>query len=306
MNPPDHNEVEQPFISHLLELRDRLLRMILAILLVTLLLFPFSNPLYTWAAQPLMKLLPQGSSMIATKVASPFMAPFKLAMVAALFIAMPYVLYQVWAFVAPGLYRHERRLILPLVVSSAFLYYLGMAFAYFLVFPIVFGFFIATAPEGVAVMTDINEYLDFILTLFFAFGVAFEVPVATVLLVWTGAVTPDELKEKRPYIIVGAFVVGMLLTPPDVFSQTMLAVPMWMLFEAGLYASRWLVHWREEQDNQNEAGLPVVQEDLEQELDRAAAEEARIRALPESTSRYTQEGVEDELKLLGKGDESKN
>ena len=244
MSTNPEGDQAQSFISHLIELRERLLRIILAVLLVTLALLPFSNPLYTWVAHPLMHLLPQGSSMIATEVTSPFMAPFKLTMVAALFLVMPYILYEIWAFVAPGLYRHERKLILPLVVSSALLYYLGIAFAYFVVFPLVFGFFVATAPQGVSVMTDINKYLDFVLTLFFAFGVAFEVPVATVLLVWTGVLHPDTLAAKRPYIIVGAFVVGMILSPPDVFSQTMLAIPMWLLFEAGLYVSRLLLRAR--------------------------------------------------------------
>jgi len=240
---------EQPFLSHLIELRERLLRMILIILLVTLVLFPFANQIYTWVARPLMSLLPQGSTMIATEVAAPFLAPFKLTLIVAFFLVIPYILYEVWAFVAPGLYHHERRLILPLVVSSAFLYYLGMAFAYFLVFPMVFGFFVATAPEGVAVMTDINKYLEFILTLFFAFGIAFEVPVATVLLAWTGVIDPETLAGKRPYIIVAAFTIGMILTPPDVFSQTLLAIPMWVLFEIGLYVSRILVKNRDEQAN---------------------------------------------------------
>ncbi|CAK0744108.1 twin arginine protein translocation system -TatC protein [Gammaproteobacteria bacterium] len=259
MSPPlNSTDREQPFISHLIELRERLLHIILAVLVVTLVLFPFSNPIYTWVANPLMRLLPQGSSMIATEVASPFMAPFKLTLVVSIFLVMPYILYEIWAFVAPGLYRHERRLVLPLVVSSALLYYLGMAFAYFLVFPMVFGFFVATAPQGVSVMTDINKYLDFVLTLFFAFGVAFEVPVATVLLAWTGVVDPDSLAGKRPYIIVAAFTIGMILTPPDVFSQTMLAVPMWFLFEIGLYVSRLLLRAREARAQEpSSVGLPV-------------------------------------------------
>lgn len=248
---------EQPFISHLIELRQRLLRIIFAILLVTIALLPFSNNIYTWVATPLMRLLPQGSSMIATEVTSPFMAPFKLTLIMAIFLSMPYVLYEVWAFVAPGLYRHERRIVLPLVVSSTLLYYLGMAFAYFLVFPMIFGFFVATTPQGVSVMTDINKYLDFVLTLFFAFGITFEVPVATVLLTWTGVINPDTLANKRPYIIVAAFTIGMFLTPPDVFSQTMLAVPMWLLFEIGLYVSRFIhnehhnSHAIAKQDQQN-------------------------------------------------------
>jgi len=250
-SPLNKNDRELPFISHLIELRERLLHIILAVLLVTLVLFPFSNSIYTWVATPLMRLLPQGSSMIATEVASPFMAPFKLTLVAAIFLVMPYILYEVWSFVAPGLYRHERNLVLPLVVSSALLYYLGMAFAYFLVFPMVFGFFVGAAPQGVSVMTDINKYLDFVLTLFFAFGIAFEVPVATVLLAWTGVVNPDDLAEKRPYIIVAAFTIGMILTPPDVFSQTMLAIPMWLLFELGLYVSRILLRARQVREHES-------------------------------------------------------
>jgi len=241
--PDDQDELgaEQPFISHLIELRDRLIRGLVAVLLVFLVLFPFSNTIYTYVAQPLMAQLPQGSSMIATEVAAPFLTPFRLALVAALFLAMPYLLYQLWAFIAPGLYRHEKRLAVPLLVSSIILFYLGAAFAYYIVFPLIFGFFIATAPQGVAVMTDISKYLDFVLTLFFAFGLAFEIPIATILMVAAGIVTPEDLAGKRPYVIVAVFVIGMFLTPPDVFSQTLLAVPMWMLFEAGIYASRILL-----------------------------------------------------------------
>ena len=237
-NSRDNPDVEQPFISHLLELRDRLLRMVVAVLVLFLALFPFANDLYTLVAQPLMVHLPEGTSMIATEVASPFLTPFKLSLVAALFLAMPYILYQLWAFVAPGLYQHEKRLALPLLASSVALFYLGTAFAYFVVFPLVFAFFTSTAPEGVAVMTDIARYLDFVLTLFFAFGLAFEVPIATILLVMTGMTTPESLASKRPYIIVGTFTIGMLLTPPDVISQTLLAIPMWLLFELGVFFSR--------------------------------------------------------------------
>ena len=232
---------ELPFLSHLLELRDRLLRMLLAIAVVFVVLMPFANPLYTFVAQPLMKNMPAGTTMIATQVASPFLAPFKLTMVAAVFLAMPYILYQFWGFVAPGLYQHERRLVMPLVASSVLLFYLGAAFAYFLVFPMIFAFFTATAPEGVAVMTDINHYLDFVLTMFFAFGFAFEIPVATVLLVWAGITTPEAMVAKRPYVIVGVFVIAAVLTPPDVFSQVTMAVPMCLLFEMGVIASRWLL-----------------------------------------------------------------
>lgn len=241
----DTPEVEQPFLSHLIELRDRLLRVVVVVLLIFLVLFPFQNAVYTYLAQPLMAHLPQGTSMIATEVASPFLTPMKLAFVAAIFVSMPFILYQFWAFVAPGLYRHERRMVLPLVVSSTLLFYLGMAFAYFVVFPLVFGFLTSTAPDGVAVMTDIGRYLDFVLTLFFAFGLAFEVPIATIILVWMGVTTPENLASKRPYIIVAAFVIGMFLTPPDVISQTLLALPMWVLFELGVIFSRGFVRANE-------------------------------------------------------------
>lgn len=226
------------FISHLVELRDRLLRSVLAVLVLFLIAAPFANDLYTFFAQPLMAALPEGNTMISTEPHGPFFVPFKFAFAVAVALAMPVLLYQLWAFVAPGLYENEKALVFPLLVSSTLLFYAGIAFAYYLVFPIIFAFFTSTAPEGVAVMTDINAYLSFALKLFFAFGVAFEVPIATVLLVKAGATTPDRLAAKRPYIIVGAFVVGMLLTPPDIFSQTMLAVPVWVLFELGLVFSR--------------------------------------------------------------------
>jgi sec-independent protein translocase protein TatC len=241
---PDDPGAEQPFFSHLIELRDRMIRMAIAVTVTVLLLFPFANRIYRFVAEPLMAQLPAGNTMIATQVTSPFLAPFKLALVAAVFISMPYLLYQLWAFVAPGLYRQEKRLAVPLLISSILLFYVGMSFAYFLVFPLIFAFFAASTPEGVAMMTDISSYLDFVLTLFFAFGVAFEVPVATVLLVAIGVTTPDALVAKRPYVIVGAFVVGMVLTPPDVFSQTMLAVPMWLLFELGVLFSRLILRQR--------------------------------------------------------------
>lgn len=242
---PDDPGAEQPFVSHLIELRDRLIRMSIAILVVFLALFPFANEIYIYVATPLMAQLPEGNTMIATQVASPFLTPFKLAMIAAVFLAMPYILYQLWAFIAPGLYRHEKRLAIPLLVSSIVLFYLGMLFAYYVVFPLIFGFLSASTPDGVAMMTDITAYLDFVLALFLAFGVAFEIPIATILLVAAGITTPEDLVEKRPYVIVGAFVVGMLLTPPDVISQTLLAVPMWLLFELGIIFSRIMMRQRE-------------------------------------------------------------
>ena len=231
---------EQSFISHLVELRARLMRAMLAVLLVLLVLLPFADTLYAFLAGPLMKHLPEGSSMIAIEVASPFLTPFKMALFAAVFIAVPAILYQAWAFVAPGLYQHEKRLAVPLLVSSTLLFYLGCAFAYFVVFPLVFGFFTSVAPEGVSVMTDIGKYLDFILVLFLAFGLAFEVPVAVMILTWTGLVDPKTLGSKRPYVIVGAFAIGMLLTPPDIISQTLLAIPMWLLFELGIVMTRFV------------------------------------------------------------------
>jgi len=214
------------------------LRVIIAVGIILLALLPFANQLYSLVAAPLLAHLPEGTSMIATEVASPFLAPFKLALISAIFLAMPVVLYQLWAFIAPGLYQHERKLVFPLLLTSTVLFYLGAAFAYYVVLPLVFSFFITVAPEGVAVMTDISKYLDFVLKLFFAFGLAFEVPIATILLVWAGVTTPETLVAKRPYIIVGAFVMGMLLTPPDVISQSLLAVPMWLLFELGVFFSR--------------------------------------------------------------------
>ncbi|HHQ4516806.1 twin-arginine translocase subunit TatC [Aeromonas veronii] len=247
------SQAEQPLISHLVELRTRLLHSITAILVVFLALIYFSNNIYDFVAQPLLSQLPEGTSMIATDVATPFLTPIKLTLVVSFFVAIPYLLYQAWAFIAPGLYQHERRLIMPLVVSSALLFYAGMAFAYYVVFPLVFGFFTSTAPAGVTVATDIASYLDFVLTLFFAFGVAFEIPVATILLCWTGVTTPQNLKEKRPYVVVGVFVVGMLLTPPDVFSQTLLAIPMWALWEIGLFFARFYVKKEDEEQPDGES-----------------------------------------------------
>jgi sec-independent protein translocase protein TatC len=299
---------EQPFVQHLVELRDRMLRVVLAVVLIFLALFSFANDLYTFLAEPLLRHLPAGASMIATEVASPFLTPFKLTLVLSVFIAVPFILYQAWAFIAPGLYASERRLVYPLLLSSTVLFYAGMAFAYFVVFPLVFGFLTGTAPEGVAVMTDISRYLDFVLTMFFAFGVAFEVPIATILVVWAGVTTPEMLASKRPYIIVAAFVIGMLLTPPDVISQTLLAIPMWLLFEAGLVFSRGYVKKPAQEnegeensiaaaphadsaanDEEEEAGYgdandaghgeyePPTAEEMDAELDRIEAEEAAVR-----------------------------
>jgi len=231
---------QEQLISHLVELRDRLLRGILAVLVIAVILLPFSNDLYHFLAEPLLRHLPESSTMIATEVASPFLTPFKLTLSTAIMLAVPVLLFQLWGFVAPGLYDNERKIVFPLLFASTALFFLGIVFAYYVVFPLVFGFLTQAAPEGVAVMTDISSYLDFVLKLFFAFGFAFEVPIATLLLIWSGVSTVESLGEKRPYIIVGAFVIGMLLTPPDIISQTLLALPVWLLFELGLVCSRWL------------------------------------------------------------------
>lgn len=245
-------EDTQPLISHLTELRDRLLRALLAVLVVFIGLVYFANDIYAFVSEPLVSQLPEGTSMIATDVASPFFTPIKLTLVVSIFIAVPMILYQVWAFVAPGLYKHEKRLVLPLLASSSLLFYCGVAFAYFVVFPLVFGFFTSIAPADVQIATDIASYLDFILALFMAFGLAFEIPVAILLLTWTGAVEPDDLRKKRPFIVVAAFVVGMLLTPPDIISQTLLAIPMCLLFEVGLFFSRFYKPRDDENREENE------------------------------------------------------
>lgn len=246
----------QTLVEHLVELRSRLLRVAVVVLALFAVLASFANELFTALAGPLMSRLPTGSSMIATEVASPFLTPFKLALFAGLALAMPYVLYQAWAFIAPGLYHQEKRFALPLTVASIFLFYAGIAFAYFIVFPLVFAFLAASPPEGVTMMTDISHYLSFVLALFFAFGLAFQVPVATILLVRTGFTTPVQLARKRPYVLVGAFVIGMFLTPPDVISQTLLAVPMYLLFEVGILLSRWLVPGWKEVEAQRRGEIP--------------------------------------------------
>jgi sec-independent protein translocase protein TatC len=229
----------ESFIAHLVELRTRLLHAVVAVLLVFICLFPWASDLYTLLAQPLLARLPKGGQMIATDVTTPFFVPLKVAMMAAFLIALPYILYQIWRFVAPGLYAHEKRLVWPLIVASTLLFFCGMAFAYFAVFPVVFGFITASAPQGVAVMTDIDKYLSFVLTMFMAFGITFQVPVAVVVVVRMGFVTVEKLRESRPYMIVGAFVVGAIFTPPDVVSQFMLAMPLWLLYEAGIVVASW-------------------------------------------------------------------
>jgi sec-independent protein translocase protein TatC len=228
------------FIAHLVELRSRLLNSVVAVLLIFVCLFPWASDLYTILAHPLLARLPKGGQMIATDVTTPFFVPLKVALMAAFLIALPYILYQIWKFVAPGLYEHEKRLVWPLIISSTILFFCGMGFAYFVVFPVVFGFITSSAPQGVAVMTDIDKYLSFVLTMFIAFGITFQVPVAVVLSVRMGFITVEKLREMRPYMVVGAFVVGAIFTPPDVVSQSMLAVPLWLLYELGILVANWV------------------------------------------------------------------
>lgn len=261
---------EQSIISHLLELRDRLLRIVVVVIgvFVVLFFYPGANKLYTLLAHPLLMNLPKGGQMIATEVTTPFFVPMKVAAMAAFLISLPYVLYQLWGFIAPGLYAHEKRFALPVVISGTVLFFVGMAFAYFVVFPVVFGFITHTAPQGVAVMTDIGKYLDFVLTLFMAFGITFEVPVVVVLLVKMGLVSVAKLKEIRPYMIVGAFVVGAIFTPPDVVSQFMLAMPLWLLYELGILVSGFV-----SKPAEAEAYQPLSEAEMDAELDRADATE---------------------------------
>lgn len=244
---------EQTLLEHLLELRTRLVRAVLAVGVATIALLPFSQEIYTFMAEPMMRHMPEGSGMIAIDVTTPFLTPFKLTLLCGLVLAIPVVIYQIWAFVAPGLYDKEKHLAKPLLISATLLFYLGCAFAYYVVFPVAFDFFQRMAPEGVNVSTDIRSYLQFITALFFAFGIAFELPIAIIILVALGVTTPDKLATKRPFIFVGAFAIGMLLTPPDVISQTLLAIPMWMLFEFGLVLSRFLVTKRREEEQEAEA-----------------------------------------------------
>ena len=242
--------------DHLIELRTRLLRSVVAVLVVFAALFSFADEIYIYVSEPLNKVMPEGASMIATDVASTFFAPFKLTIVLSVFIVIPYILYQIWAFIAPGLYRNEKKLVAPLMLGSTLLFYSGIAFAYFVVFPLAFAFFTSVAPEGVVIATDITSYLDFILKIFFAFGVAFEIPIAIILMCWTGMTTPEKLKAKRPYIVVGAFVIGMLLTPPDVISQTLLALPMLLLFEIGVIVAS--VYKKNNDQDKNQEKTPNI------------------------------------------------
>jgi len=269
----EQSAAEGSFISHLLELRDRLIRAILAVLFVFLGLVAFANDIYSMLARPLMAALPQGATMIATEVASPFLTPIRLTALVSVVVAMPVVIYQLWAFVAPGLYRHEKRLAMPLLISSVLLFYGGMAFAYFIVFPMVFQFLAKVTPVGVMMMTDIKAYLDFVFALFFAFGIAFEVPVAVIILVAMGIVKPETLAEKRSYVIVGIFVAAAILTPPDVVSQLLMAGPMWLLYELGIVLSRWLVRQRKDaQDVAAEAAFDERERQLAKLEDKSRRE----------------------------------
>lgn len=260
MSERPEDDQEMPLVSHLVELRNRLLHCVACVFIVFFVLFYFAQPLYTLVSEPLRRFLPAGTSMIAIDPASGFLAPLKLAMILALFISIPFILSQIWGFIAPGLYRHEKRIALPLLMSSILLFYAGVAFAYFLVLPLIFHFFTSVTPEGVEMMTDINSYLDFVMTLFFAFGVAFQVPVATVLMIWMRVVRVEYLRRIRPYVIIGCFVVGMILTPPDVFSQTLLAVPMWMLFEIGILFGSGIQKHREREQAEQEVAEATSQD----------------------------------------------
>lgn len=271
-NKAEEDQVAQKgsgFVGHLMELRDRLLRSVVVVIIIFIGAFPYANDIYHVLALPLVSNLPEGGSMIATGVISPFLTPIKLAFIMSIFVAFPFIIFQAWAFVAPGLYKHEKKLALPLIVSSAVLFYVGIAFAYYIVLPNVFTFMMSMAIEGVNHAPDITYYLDFTLKMFFAFGIAFEVPIATILLVLSGITTPQSLAEKRPYIIVGAFVFGMLLTPPDPASQIMLAIPMWFLFEVGLVFSRLL----KRKESKEDAYQPLSESELESELDRIESQE---------------------------------
>lgn len=251
MNHDEHHDPEQeedqgqPLVEHLIELRSCLLHSLVVVLLIFLGLFSFANEIYEFIAEPLQRFLPESNTMIATDVASPFLTPFKLTLYASIYISVPFILYKLWSFIAPALYAREKRIAIPLLVSSIVLFYSGTAFAYFVVFPLVFQFFTSIVPASVAMMTDISSYLNFVLKLFFAFGIAFEIPVATILLVYAEFISAKDLAKKRPYVIVFCFVLGMMLTPPDVISQLLLAVPMWILFEVGLFFGKLLIKQKE-------------------------------------------------------------
>jgi len=270
------NETEETFLSHLIEMRDRLLRAVLGVVLVFGCLFPWAQDVYQILAKPLLAAMPAGGTLIATAVVSSFFVPVKVTLMAAFLISLPWVFYQAWAFIAPGLYKHEKKLALPLIVSSTLLFFAGMAFAYFLVLPMVFHFVIGFAPAGVAVTPDISEYFDFVLTLFLAFGVTFEVPVAVVLLVKMGMVSVEKLRDIRPYIVVGAFVIGAIFTPPDAISQFMLAIPLWVLYELGILVGAAITRERYEDELESDYE-PMTEAQMDAELDRIEAEDRSAR-----------------------------
>ena len=265
------NAAQESFVSHLIELRDRLLRVVIVFVVVFLGLFHWAQDLYALLAEPMLAVLPKGGQMIATEVITPFMVPIKVAMMTAFLLTLPHTLYQIWAFIAPGLYQHEKKLGVPLIFASVVLFLCGMAFAYFLVFPVVFGFVVGVAPVGVAVMTDIGKYLDFVLMMFLAFGITFEVPIVVILLVKMGMVSVAKLREIRPYVIVGAFVIGAIFTPPDIISQFMLAVPLWLLYEAGIVVAALLIKPRPDSDPDF---VPLSEDEMEDELNRIESEES--------------------------------
>ena len=264
------NAPSESFVSHLIELRNRLVRVVIVFVVAFAVLFNWAQDLYALLAQPMLAVLPKGGQMIATEVITPFLVPIKVAMMTAFLITLPHTLYQIWAFIAPGLYRHERKLGVPLVVASVLLFLFGMSFAYFLVFPVVFGFVVGVAPVGVAVMTDIGKYLDFVMMMFLAFGFTFEVPIVVILLVKMGMVSVAKLREIRPYVIVGAFVIGAIFTPPDIISQFMLAVPLWLLYEAGILVAAVLI--KPSAQPQSDF-TPLSEDEMEAELDRIETEE---------------------------------
>ncbi len=271
------SDTEDTFISHLVEMRDRLLRAVLVIVVIFVCLFPWAQDIYALLAKPLLAALPKGGQMIATEITTPFFVPMKVTLMAAFLLALPWVFYQAWAFVAPGLYRHEKRIGVPLVIASVILFVMGMAFAYFLVFPLVFHFIVSVTPTGVAVMTDIGKYLDFVLTMFLAFGVTFEVPIAVVLLVKMGMVSVAKLREIRPYVIVGAFVIGAIFTPPDVISQFMLAMPLWVLYELGIIVAAMITKPKPESESESDYA-PMSGSDMDDELDRIEAEQIDLES----------------------------
>ena len=300
-------ENEQPFMTHLIELRDRILRIVIVVICFFVVLFFFANDLYHLVSEPLLAQLPEGSTMIATGVAAPFLTPFKLSLVASIFLAIPYIFYQFWSFVAPGLYQHEKRLALPLIASSVILFYGGIVFAFYIVFPLMFAFFTATTPDGVAMMTDISQYLDFILKMFFAFGVAFEVPIVTIVLTITGVTDADKLAEKRPYVIVGSFILGMLLTPPDIISQTLLAIPIWLLFELGIVFSR-IIGRRKAREEEEKNKEHSASEEPSANKESSAGNESSTEKEPSannepSTNEATQEEPVDEPRYKAMTDE---